>query len=97
MLQVPPLSMMASPSAETQVGQPYSQANAASGGNGAITYAVASGSLPAGTTLNTSTGLVSGTPTGSGAVSYSIKATDSGSPTPQTATNAVSGTIAAAS
>ncbi len=51
----------------TQVGLAYSQANNATGGNGNFTYSVASGALPAGTTLNASSGLVSGTPTTAGA------------------------------
>ena len=43
------------------------------------------GSLPTGTTLNASTGLVSGTPTTAGSFCYTIKVTDGGAP-PQTAT-----------
>jgi hypothetical protein len=41
---------------------PYSRAISASGGTGPYTYSL-SGQLPAGLTLNTSTGLISGTPT----------------------------------
>ena len=78
----------------TTVGGSYSQANPASGGVGPYTYALASGAFPAGTTVNTATGTVSGTPTTAGAFSYAVQATDSQG-TPATATGTtVSGTIA---
>ena len=89
------LAITPAASATTQVGQNYAQANVASGGTPTYHYSLASGALPAGTTLNTSTGTVSGTPTTAGAFSYAIKVTDSGTPTAQTATTStVSGTIA---
>ncbi|HEX7656694.1 MAG TPA: Ig-like domain-containing protein [Sphingomonas sp.] len=76
------------------VGASYSQGNPASGGTAPYAYSLASGSLPAGTTLDPSTGTVSGTPTTAGAFSYAIGASDSQG-TPATATGAtVSGTIA---
>ena len=90
-----PLSLASTPSSTTKVGQSYSQTNVASGGTSGYSYSLAGGtSAPAGTSLNTSTGTVSGTPTTSGAFSYQVKATDSTSPTAQTVTNTVSGTIA---
>jgi hypothetical protein len=89
------LTLASTASATTQVGQAYSQTNVASGGTTAYGYTVSAGSLPAGTSLNASSGTVSGTPTTAGAFSYSIKVTDSGG-TPQTATRVVSGTIAPA-
>ena len=89
----PPLTISPTASATTQVGQNYSQTNTASGGTTPYTFSLASGALPAGTTLNTSTGTVSGTPTTAGAFSYTILVTDSGNPT-QTAWATVSGTIA---
>jgi hypothetical protein len=46
-------------------------------GGPATSYAVASGSLPPGVTLNTSTGLLSGTPTAAGTFSPAITATNS--------------------
>lgn len=42
-----------------------------------ITFAVTSGSLPAGLTLNTTTGAITGTPTTSGTFSFTVEATDS--------------------
>lgn len=52
---------------------------------GAVTYSVTSGSLPTGMTLNSSTGVISGTPSGysssSNTVSFSITATDAANQT----------------
>ncbi|MEA3486998.1 MAG: Ig domain-containing protein, partial [Thermodesulfobacteriota bacterium] len=45
------------------VGAPYNQTLSASGGYGAHLWAVYSGTLPAGLSLNTETGALSGTPT----------------------------------
>lgn len=59
------------------VGTPYShQLAAPTAGTAPFTYAVASGSLPAGLSLNTSTGLISGTPTTAGAASFTISVTN---------------------
>jgi Big-like domain-containing protein/autotransporter-like protein/putative Ig domain-containing protein/IPT/TIG domain-containing protein len=92
----PALAVQTTPSATTQVGSAYSQANIASGGVASYTYSLGSGLLPAGTTLDSTTGVVSGTPTMAGFFSYSISATDSSAP-PQTATSlSVSGTITGA-
>lgn len=84
------LTLTATPSALTKVTKTYSQANTVSGGVAPYTYAVSAGSVPAGTSLNTSTGLVSGTPTTTGAFSYTIRVTDGQS---TTATATTSGTI----
>lgn len=46
-------------------------------GNAPITWALASGTLPAGITLATATGTLSGTPTAPGAYSFSLTATNS--------------------
>ncbi|HQR21874.1 MAG TPA: putative Ig domain-containing protein [Burkholderiaceae bacterium] len=58
------------------VGAPYNQTITASGGLAPYTFAVTAGTLPAGLTLNTATGQLSGTPTTAGAYSYTIRATD---------------------
>jgi large repetitive protein len=55
--------------------------NGASTTTAGITYSVASGSIPSGMTLNSSTGVFSGTPTSAGDVSFTVRATDSGSKT----------------
>jgi subtilisin-like proprotein convertase family protein len=54
----------------------YNQSVVASGGTGPYTYAVTSGSLPDGLTLNTTTGAISGTPTTEGSSTFTITATD---------------------
>ena len=63
------LALFGNPLASATVGIAYSFALSATGGTAPYTYAVASGALPAGVTLNTSTGLVSGTPTTAGTAS----------------------------
>ena len=70
------------------VGTAYSQALAATSGT-AITWSVASGSLPAGLSLNGSTGVISGTPTAAGTSSFTVKAENSAG----SATKALSITI----
>lgn len=57
-------------------GSPYNQTVTATGGVGPYTYAIIAGSLPPGLTFNTSTGLISGIPTGQGTFSVTIQATD---------------------
>ena len=85
------LTLTATPSATTQVGQSYSQTNVASGGTKPFAYSLSSGALPAGTSLNTDRhGL--GNADHRRRLQLRIKATDSGSPQ-QTATAASSGTI----
>ncbi|QLI82673.1 putative Ig domain-containing protein [Chitinibacter fontanus] len=69
----------ASPAAAA-VGTAYSQSVATpiSGGTSPYTYALASGSLPAGISL-ASNGTLSGTPTAGGTFNFTVKATDSAS------------------
>ena len=64
---------------------PYTVAT--TGGTGTVTYSLNSGTLPAGLSLNGSTGVISGTPTAPTVVAgtvVTIKATDSATPTPAT-------------
>ncbi len=70
----PPVITTASPLATGTVGTAYSQSITASGGVGALTFAVTSGTLPAGLTLS-SAGLLSGTPS-AGMTSFTVTATD---------------------
>ncbi|MDG2535816.1 Ig-like domain-containing protein [Sphingomonas sp. HITSZ_GF] len=78
----------------TAVGASYSQSNTASGGVAPYNYALASGAFPAGTSLDPSTGAVTGTPVLAGGFNYTVQASDSQG-TPVTANGTpVSGTIA---
>ena len=70
----------------------YSATLAASGGTLPYTWSIASGSLPAGLTLASSTGTISGTPTGLGASNFTVQVSDANS---AVATSALSITVAA--
>ena len=59
-------------------GAPLSQSIVASGGAGGYSYAVTTGALPTGITLNSTTGLLSGRTTSVGSSSFTITATDNG-------------------
>ena len=59
-------------------GSVYSQTLIAANGSGALTWTLLAGSLPAGVTLGTN-GALGGTPTASGAFSFTAKVTDSAS------------------
>ena len=72
------------------VGTPYSVTLTAAGGTTPYTWSISAGSLPAGLTLNASTGVVSGTPTTAGTANFTAKVTDSKG---KTATFATSITI----
>ncbi|HWG74121.1 MAG TPA: putative Ig domain-containing protein [Acidimicrobiales bacterium] len=76
------------------IGHPYSQTLAATGGTGPYTWGLAAGSgpLPDGLTLS-SAGVISGTPTAASTASFTVEATDSSTPTPQTATSALTLTV----
>ena len=56
--------------------QAYNAVLAVSGGNAPYQFAIKSGSLPPGTTLNSQTGSISGTPTTAGTYSFHIAVTD---------------------
>jgi hypothetical protein len=84
------LSFPAPPSGT--VGTAYTDTLTATGGTTPYSWSVSAGTLPAGITLNASTGVLAGTPTAAGTSSFTIKVTDASS---QTATEATSITIAA--
>jgi hypothetical protein len=65
---------------------------ASSSPSSAITYALASGSLPTGLSFDDSTGVLSGTPTSAGTYAFTIRATNS---TGTTTTSSITITIAA--
>jgi hypothetical protein len=79
-----------------QVQLAYSTTLQAQGGTTPYTWSVSSGSLPAGLTLNPSTGTLSGTPTQSGTYSFTAQVADSSQPTAQKASKSFQITIASA-
>lgn len=68
----------------------YSQTISATGGVTPYIWSIASGSLPAGLSLNSSTGVISGTPTSAGTSNFTVQVTDNNS---NTDTQALSITI----
>ena len=69
----------------------------ATNGDPILAYAIASGSLPPGISLNTTSGTISGTPSAAGTVSVTVTASDKdGTSTADAITFAISGTTAAA-
>ena len=74
----------------------YSQTLSGNGGTGPYTFAVSSGTLPTGLSVNSSTGVISGTPGATGTFNFTITATDANSFTgnqPYTVTVAITPTI----
>ena len=77
------------------VGTAYSATLAASGGTAPYSWAVTSGALPSGLTLSLSGG-ITGTPSAAGTASFGVQATDSTTPTAETATAQLSISVASA-
>ncbi|WP_456508844.1 putative Ig domain-containing protein [Arthrobacter sp. TE12232] len=77
--QTAPVFTASTPPTTATVGTAYSYAFAASG-NPAPTFRVSSGALPAGLSLNTTTGVLSGTPTAAGPATFTVTATNGVSP-----------------
>jgi mono/diheme cytochrome c family protein len=90
----PPLGVSTASLPDGAVGAAYSQPLAATGGTAPYTWAVATGTLPAGLTLGTD-GVVGGTPTAAGPSSFSVRVTDSAVPA-VTASHVFSLNVAAA-
>ena len=61
----------------SEVGIRLAKTFTATGGSGTYTWALVSGALPAGVTLNTSTGTIAGTPQAAGVFAFGVTATDS--------------------
>jgi hypothetical protein len=72
---VPSLALTC-PATSGQVNTPYTSSLLASGGLPPYVYSLASGSLPPGLSLNGSTGAITGTPTTSGAFSFTARVVD---------------------
>src|ERR1700690_2589974 len=74
--QIPQLTIltMSVPNAPQNV--PYSTTLVAAAGSPPYTWSISAGSLPVGLSLNGSTGVISGTPTGTGTSNFTAKVTD---------------------
>jgi hypothetical protein len=92
-VNVAPLAITTTTLSNATVGIAYNATLQSSGGTPPVTWAVTVGLLPAGLTLNTSTGAITGSPTTAGTSNFTVKATDSATPTAQTATQALSITV----
>jgi len=83
----PVISIAPSTLPNVVINTPYNQSIVATGGVGPFTYSIAAGALPTGTTINSLTGVISGTPTVAGTYNFTVQAADSETP-PATKTQA---------
>jgi uncharacterized protein (TIGR03437 family) len=89
----PPPTLTCTPTTgPDQAGTAYSSSCSVTGGISPYTFSISAGALPAGLTLNSTSGAVGGTPTMGGAYSYKITVKDSGTPA-QSAAQSYSGKI----
>ena len=88
----PPLLLSTTTLPNGAIGQIYSTVLAATGGVAPYTWSLASGSLPAGLSLDANTGTISGTPTDPGTANFVVQVIDSEG-TPEKATAGLSITI----
>ncbi len=92
----PAIRITTSTLAHGTVNVPYHQTISATGGSGARSFNISAGSLPAGLTLETGTGIIAGSPAGpTGLNGFTVLVEDSASPT-QSDSRALSITINAA-
>src|SRR5664280_1225377 len=89
----PPIALTCA-AATGQMGVAYNSSLAATGGTGGYVFTIASGSLPAGLTLNASTGAITGTPTAYGTFTFTAKVVDSTGTTAGTTTSSCTMVIA---
>ena len=92
-VQSAPLSLTTTSLTNGMVNRPYAVTLMAKGGTLPYTWSIVDGSLPLGLTLNTASGLITGTPITTGTVYFVAQVSDAGSPT-QTVTGPLSITIA---
>ncbi|HTU28219.1 MAG TPA: Ig domain-containing protein [Solirubrobacteraceae bacterium] len=77
---VPALTVSSATLPQAQIGHPYTTQLTSSGGAGAATWSVTSGTLPIGLTLNPATGVISGTPRFVQSASFIVGVSDTGPP-----------------
>ena len=78
-VEVSPTITSGAPTATAVVGSPYTSTVTASG-TPTATFSITSGALPAGLTLDTTTGVISGTPTTPGTYTFTVSASNGVSP-----------------
>ena len=71
-----PITITAPSLPDASIGIPYAQTLQTTNGTAPYVWSIASGNLPAGVTLNNSTGAISGTPTASGTYTFVVRVTD---------------------
>ena len=71
----------------------YRTVISATGGTSPYSWSIASGSLPAGLSLDAATGVINGVPTTNGTSSFTVQVTDGSTPTAMTASAALSLTV----
>ncbi len=77
----PALNISNATLADGVLGVPYNQTITAGGGTGARTFSISAGVLPAGLSLNSANGVISGTPLGpTGVAGFTATVVDSGTP-----------------
>src|SRR6185437_2440059 len=91
-----PLSISSAVLPSGTAGIAYSASLQATGGTPGYTWKISSGSLPAGLTLAATTGVISGTPSGSGTSTFTVAVSDNGNPV-QSQSTATSIVVAAGS
>jgi hypothetical protein len=72
-----PVWVTTSPLSPATINQSYTETLEATDADGSVSYSIVTGSLPTGLSLDTSTGVISGTPT-SGAETFTVEASDEG-------------------
>jgi alpha-tubulin suppressor-like RCC1 family protein len=90
---IPPITITTTSLPDATVGVAYSQTVQASGGQGAYTWSA--DGLPAGLSINTSTGAIAGTPSVAGTFNVSVTVNDAATP-PQTVSKSFSLVVAPA-
>ena len=83
---VAPLAITTTSLPNGTVGQSYLESITGAGGTMPYTWSISAGSLPKGFLLNATTGVISGKSHKVGTSNFTVKVTDSTSPTPKTAT-----------
>jgi hypothetical protein len=89
----PPLGLSTTSLPHATFGTPYTATLAATGGAPMYTWKLTDGSLPAALSLAASSGIISGTPTAAGTSHFTATVSDAGTPTAQTAVEALSITV----